>query len=206
MRAAALAVACLLLATPGGAPAAEGPTRTLADGQVLRGRFLQTRHLEGFQAPLRSAGRFVIAPGTGMIWHTETPFSILTVISPAGLLQESGGVETTRLPAARLPFLGRLYEMLEGALAGDWRALEARFAVSRRGDDQAWTVDLTPRPAPDPAAMPIRAIAVTGARFVDEVRIVRQNGDEDRIVFLDQAVATGSLTDDERSLLGTVSR
>ena len=112
---------------------AAGPEGALQAGQVLRGHFVQERHLQGFNAPLRTEGRFLLAVDKGLIWQAEKPFAITTVISPAGLVQQVGGDETMRLPSSRLPFLSRLYDMLGGALGGDWRSLEHDFAVEKSG-------------------------------------------------------------------------
>ncbi|CAO3416807.1 LolA family protein [Azospirillum argentinense] len=178
---------------------------TLSEGQVLRGAFVQERFLKGFQAPLKSEGRFVLAPGRGLIWRTETPFAVTTVMSPAGLVQEVKGNETMRLPAARLPFMSKLYTMLGGALTGDWKALEDMFAVERGGGTDAWTLHLTPRRADDPT-MPIRAIDVRGGRFVDEVEIVKPDGDRDRLTFRDQLLKAEPPTADEAALLASAGR
>ena len=123
----------LILAALAALPVRAWAITALSAGQVLRGRFVQERHLHGFDAPLRTEGRFVLAPGRGLIWRAETPFAITTVITTAGLVQDVDGTETMRLPAARLPFLGRLYGMLSGALSGDWRGLEPDFVVVRSG-------------------------------------------------------------------------
>ncbi len=93
---------------------AAGPAPFLTTGQVLRGRFVQERHMRGFNAPLRSEGHFVLAPGKGLIWRAEKPFSVTTIITAAGLVQEAGGTETLHLPSAKLPFLSRLYDLLGG--------------------------------------------------------------------------------------------
>ena len=178
---------------------------TLSDGQVLRGAFVQERFLKGFQAPLKSEGHFVLAPGRGLIWRTESPFAVTTVMSPAGLVQEVKGTETMRLPAARLPFMSKLYTMLGGALTGDWKALEDMFAVERTGDAKAWTLHLTPRRADDPT-LPIRAITVRGGRFVEEVEIAKPDGDRDRLTFQDQALKAEPPTADEAKLLSSTSR
>ncbi len=193
------AILLMILALP--AAAAE----TLSEGQVLRGAFVQERFLKGFQAPLKSEGRFVLVPGGGLIWRTETPFAVTTVMSPAGLVQEVKGNETMRLPAARLPFMSKLYTMLGGALTGDWKALEGMFAVERTGDTAAWNLHLTPRRADDPA-MPIRAITVRGGRFVNEVEIAKPDGDRDRLTFRDQALKTEQPTADEAKLLSSAGR
>src|SRR5215475_15469838 len=102
------------------APAIE--VTPLAQGQILRGRFEQQRFLQGFQAPLKSSGTFVLSPGLGLIWKTESPFALTTIMSPAGLIQEVGGRETIRMPSSRIPFMSKLYAMLGGALTGDWDA------------------------------------------------------------------------------------
>ena len=75
MRRLILALVCL----PGMASA-----QTLEVGQVLRGHFVQERHLKGFNAPLRTEGSFVLAPGKGLIWRAEKPFAVTTVITAAG--------------------------------------------------------------------------------------------------------------------------
>jgi hypothetical protein len=176
------------------------PVRAVAAGQVLRGRFGQERHLRGFDAPLRTEGRFVLVPNRGLIWQAETPFAVTTVITAAGLVQDVDGSETLRLPAARLPFLSRLYGMLSGALSGDWRALEPDFVVVRSGDAGHWRAELTPRRA-DAVGMPFSGIVVSGGRFVDQVRIDKPNGDWEGLVFLEQVLSDGPVGAGEASLL-----
>jgi outer membrane lipoprotein carrier protein LolA len=176
---------------------AEGPAdKRLAEGQVLRGQFVQERHLQGFENPLRSEGRFVLAPGHGLIWQTEKPFAITTVITPAGLAQEVNGNQTLKLEAAKLPFLNQLYDMLSGALTGDWARLEAGFTVTRSGDDQHWQVALRPRKADDPG-MPFEAIDVTGSQLIDEILLTKPDGDFDKLSFHDQAISDQPLAQAE---------
>ncbi|MGH6883005.1 LolA family protein [Hypericibacter sp.] len=176
---------------------AEGPTSVrLSEGQVLRGQFVQERHLQGFDNPLRSEGRFVLAPGHGLIWQTEKPFAITTVITAAGLAQEVNGNQTLKLEASKLPFLDQLYDMLSGALTGDWAKLEAGFTVTRSGDDQLWQVALKPRKADDPG-MPFTGIDATGSQFIDELMLTKPDGDFDKLSFHDQAVSDQPLTDAE---------
>jgi len=193
----ALLLLCLL---PLSAQAA-GPEGGLQAGQVLRGRFVQERHLQGFNAPLRSEGRFVLASGKGLIWRAEKPFAVTTAISPAGLAQEVSGNETMRLPSSRLPFLSRLYDMLGGALGGNWQALEHDFTVEKSGEAKSWQVVLTPRSGPDPMSMPFSAITAKGSRFVDGVRISKPDGDYDELTFLDQALSNDPLSPEESAAL-----
>ncbi|HLO76831.1 MAG TPA: LolA-related protein [Magnetospirillum sp.] len=187
-----LALALLLFASP----AAADPM-VLKDGDVLRGRFVQERFMQGFAKPVRSEGSFVVVPGHGLIWRAEAPFAVTTVVTPAGLVQSVDGAETTRLAAARLPFLSRLYDMMGGALAGDWRALEGTFQVTR----EPGKVALAPKSKDDPTAAQIAGITARLSRFVDEVEIEKPSGDRDRLRFTDQVLNGGALTPDEAALL-----
>lgn len=185
----------LVLLGLGGTCRAE--TATLKAGDVLRGRFIQERHMQGFAQPVRSEGSFIVAPGQGLIWKAESPFAVTTVVTQRGLVQSVGGTETTRLSAARLPFLSRLYDMMAGALAGDWRALEGVFAVTRAADH----VSLLPLKPEDPTAQQIAAINARLGRFVDQVEIVKPNGDFDRLIFRDQGLNLLPLTAGEADML-----
>lgn len=187
-----LALLALLAVTP-----ARAETAVLKDGDVLQGRFVQERHLKGFAQPVRSEGTFVVAPGRGLIWRAETPFPVTTAVTPAGLVQSVDGTETARLASSRLPFLARLYDMMAGALAGDWRALERAFTVTKKPG----AVSLTPKSLDDPAAQQIAAIHARLGRFVEEVEILRPSGDRDRLLFADQILNTRPLTPDEAALM-----
>jgi hypothetical protein len=185
---------------------AEGPTGTrLSEGQVLRGQFVQERHLQGFDNPLRSEGRFLLAPGHGLIWQTEKPFAVITVITAAGLAQDVNGNQTLKLDAAKLPFLDQLYGMLSGALTGDWSKLEAGFDVARKGTDQQWQVVLQPRKADD-TAMPFKSIDAAGGQFIDELTLTRPDGDFDKLSFHDQAISEQPLSAAEMAAFSSAAQ
>lgn len=187
----------IMLALLWAAPVLAADPAVLKDGDVLRGRFVQERHLQGFTQPIRSQGSFVIAPGRGLIWRAETPFAVTTVVTPAGLVQNVNGTETNRLAAARLPFLSKLYDMMAGALGGDWRALDGTFAITR----QPGRVLLAPKGADDPVAQQIAGISARLGRFVEEVEITKPGGDRDRLLFTDQVLNARPLDADEAALL-----
>jgi hypothetical protein len=192
------------LAVPGIALAA-GPTQGLGADEVLRGSFVQERQLSGFKTPLRSEGRFVLAPARGLIWEAEKPFAVTTVITPDGLAQTVNGGQTLRLDASKLPFLARLYDMLGGALAGDWSKMEADFTVTRSGDPGNWRVAMVPR-NPDNMAMPFRSIDVTGGRFVNVIVLTKPDGDADTLTLRDQSVAKAPLSAAETATFDSARR
>lgn len=176
---------------------------SLPADEVLRGRFVQTRRLQGFSRPLVTEGHFVLSPKYGLIWQAETPFAVTTLMSTAGLVQQMQGAETFRLGSERVPFLARLYTMLGGALAGDWSALSTDFAVTRSGDAGNWQATMTPRMPPSPT-MPFRRIDARGGCFVETVELLKPEGDTDTLRFLDQTVSPGPLTAVETATLGAL--
>ena len=194
-----LFLAALLLLAAAGTRAAE-PRRALRQGQILRGRFIQERRLQGFNAPLRSEGTFVLAPGRGLIWRAETPFAVTTIITAAGLVQDASGTETMRLTTARAPFMARLYDMLAGALGGDMHALENDFTVGITTEGDHWRYDLRPRTIGD-AMMPFQSMVVRGSALVEQVDMLKPGGDSDTLTFLDQAVSNAPLTAGEAAAL-----
>jgi hypothetical protein len=199
-----LCLLCLLGTTRAAADDTQFVT-PLKPGSVLRGRFTQERSLQGFQAPLKSEGTFLVAEGKGVIWKVEKPFATTTVITPAGLVQNAQGAETLRLPASRIPFVAKLYDMLSGTMTGDMSGLKQQFAVRTAGSASDWSLQLTPKAgAPgtgDPQAMPIRELDIAGGQYVKSVDVRRQNGDRDLLTFSDQTLDAPALSADEQALL-----
>ncbi|MEA2804374.1 MAG: hypothetical protein QOE49_4469 [Rhodospirillaceae bacterium] len=178
---------------------------TLASGEVLRGRFTQQRFLQGFNAPLTSTGSFILAPGRGVVWRGETPFVVVTVMGPGGLVQRVSGGATTHYPASRLPAIVRLYEIFGAALSGDWRKLESIFEVRRDGTESDWKVTLTPLRSGE-GGLPLRQVVVRGGRYVDSVEVMRINGDWDRIEFSQQAPSRAPIDAETSELLDAAGR
>ena len=196
-----LVICCAVLSMPAGAETRLPAGQTaLKDGQVLRGRFEQDRFLKGFDEPLKTAGSFTLVAGGGLIWRAETPFSVTTVMGPAGLVQEVDGKKTMSLASTRIPFMTKLYSMLSGALIGNWSDLESTFKIARTGDAKKWELRFTPVAAND-QAMPIEAIVVRGKRLVEDVVVMRSDGDRDHLRFSGQSLETQAPTSDELALL-----
>ncbi len=197
-----LLCAVFLLAEVQAAPAANG-FAPLKKGQVLRGHFEQFRTLKGFGAPLKSGGSFTLAVERGLIWRTETPFAMMTVMTGNGLVQRSEGGGETQVPADRVPFMTQLYNMLGGALGGDWSAMASTFAMNRKDVKNGWQLTLTPLQQ-DNLGLPLQSIAANGRQNVDEVVMTKPNGDQDRLVFTQQRITSDDLTGEEVALLDAV--
>ena len=172
--------------------------------EILRGYFLEKKNLKGFKGPMSSEGHFVVAPQHGLIWGLEKPFPTTTVITPAGLAQSISGINVMHLPSQKIPFMLHLYDILGGALTGNWAALETDFSVTRRGDNaQGWQVTLVPHQADNPA-MPFSSIRISGHRFVENVAMLKPNGDSDTLTFLNESVSSAPPTASEKRAFNSV--
>jgi hypothetical protein len=195
----------LLASCMAGAAVGEEP-QPLGAGEFLRGRFVQERVLQGFDGPLRSEGTFVLAPGSGLIWRTEKPFAGVTLMTQNGLVQQSNGTTTLNVPASRAPVMAGLYDMLTGALAGNWTGLEKDFIIEKAEAEGKWLLRLKARGGKPTDAMPVTEIRVSGAAFVDSVEIEKRGGDLDRLIFTDQQRGPNALSGQEEALLDSVGR
>ena len=194
---------CLLLAMASASADDLKLGASLKAGDVLRGHFIQERSLQGFQAPLKSEGSFIVAAGKGLIWKVEKPFATTTIITPSGLVQTSQGTETMRLPAAQIPFIAHLYDMLSGTMTGDLSGLKEQFQVETSGSPEKWSLQLTPKEAAvgDAQNMPIQRMDLAGDRYVESVDIHRQSGDRDLLTFSGQQIDRQPLSPEEQGLL-----
>lgn len=167
--------------------AAAAEPQPLPKGSMLTGRFVQTRHLAGFDKPLISEGKFTLIPDRRLSWIAEKPFAVDTEITPQGLEQRVDGDQTLQLDAAQMPMLSRLAALLTGALSGDWSQLDHDFAVSHSTDAAGWHVVLIP-PTSAGLRAPFTRIVVDGSQFVQHVVLTRTGGDYDELDFRDQQV------------------
>jgi hypothetical protein len=182
----------LFLLLPAIAPAAAWafdapPGQThIGPAQVLRGHFVQT-HQGKDKPPVRMSGSFVIAPATGLIWGVEKPFPTATVITPAGMAQEFGGIAALKIPASKLPAMRHLYDTVGHALEGDWSGLEEDYVLHRSGAPSHWQVAMTPRDS-DSDGLHYASITVTGGTYVDNITLSKANGSTDTLAFSSAAI------------------
>lgn len=201
-----IALVFLILITPVAASADD--TRQgqilLHTGNILHGQFVEEKQVQGFNSPLISKGNFTVAPDHGVIWNTEKPFVTTTVITPAGLAQNAGGKIIMNLKAQKIPFMSHLYDMLGGVLAGNWQALETDFIVSKSRKNQGWQVTMTPIRTDNPA-MPFSSITAQGHHFVENVVLLKSDGDTDTLTFTHQALSSKQLSAAENSAFNSVN-
>jgi len=171
-------------------------------GQVLRGNFVEQHQVPGIDGPMQSTGHFVIAPDHGLIWSVEKPFPTSTIVTPSGSAQDIGGI------AVKLPIknLRHIYEMVGGALAGDWDKLESDFTLTRGGDRDHWQMILTPRSPEDGGKpkLPYTSITVSGGKFVENIAMMKGDGSYDTLNFTGEILSPAPLTHQEITVFNEV--
>lgn len=163
-------------------------------GKVLRGQFVEEHHMGG-KEPLRSTGHFTVAPGHGLIWGIEKPFPTSTIITPQGMAQNIGGM-IMKLPVRNLE---HLYDIVGGALAGDWNGLEKDFDITQSSTAGHWNMLLTPRQG---MSLPYSTITVTGGKFVETIIMTKANGNSDSFSFRDAVLSAAPLNAQESAVFG----
>jgi hypothetical protein len=193
----------LLLTISMTASAAVAPPGQVPIGpdQVLRGRFTQESQMKGSNIPIQSSGHFVLAPAHGLIWNMEKPFPTSTIITPKGSVQDFGGV------AVKLSIknLRHLYEMIGGALRGDWSGLEADYIITPTVNTAHWQMLLTPRPD-GKSKTPYASITVDGSRFVEKIAMTKIDGGVDTLDFTEEVLSPAPLTANENLAFNEVGR
>ncbi len=184
----ALLMAAWLVLLPAAALSDEGlpgVRERLEQPEVLRGRFEQEKHLQGFRNPLRSGGRMLLVRKRGIAWDTTEPFASSAVLTREKLTSElPDGSRQTLLDAADGPAAGATASLLMALVAGDLDVLAERFDIQETLlDDGAWQLELRPR---EPALQRVFArFQLSGDRHVREVLIEETGGDTTRVSLLE---------------------
>jgi hypothetical protein len=180
-----------------------GPTKRLAVGDILRGRFTQEHYMAGVSKPLHSEGHFVVAPGYGLIWAVEKPLPLTIVVTADGMSQSVAGVPVLHKSTTQMPFLARVTSLLSAALGGNWKTLESDFTLTREGNAKQWRVKLVPHD-PKTKGMPFRELTAKGTRFVDRAELTRPDNAPDIFTFKDQTITPSPPTEIETAFFSTV--
>lgn len=177
-----------------------GVRARLVQAAVLRGSFVQEKHLQGFRNPLRSTGVFVLAREQGMVWDTRAPFASRVVMSTRGLRAiESDGSVRQLDGNAGAQVAGSANALMMALLTGDTGALAAQFAIEETLlADGGWSLGLVPTSGV--MSTLYRRIDIRGDRFVRRVGLQDVNGDNTDIQFLDVSESPPELSGQEEAL------
>ncbi|ROL77287.1 outer membrane lipoprotein carrier protein LolA [Pseudomonas vranovensis] len=166
-------------------------SKQLGEPAVIKGPFIQEKHLRALPQPLVSKGQFVLARDHGLLWLLQTPLKQDYRLNAQGIARrdpsgwqmlpgKSAGAEQNRLFFA--------------VLQGDSSGLQRDFELSLQGDARHWQLRLTPRSLL--LKQVFRQIDIEGGRYVERIQLLETQGDS--TVLRMPSSSSASLTDTER--------
>lgn len=172
-------------------------SRMLIVAPVVRGEFVQTKTLKGFQNPLVSRGSFLVARQRGVLWLTRDPFVSTLVLTRDRLLSiQSDGVLATRIDAQSQPGLRAVNQLLFALISADLGTLSRQFRIENTPRPTGgWSLKLTPVDAL--LGQWIGSVILEGDRFVRVARFTEPQGDSSEIVFSEQTAGNALTAKEE---------
>lgn len=156
----------------------------LIEAPVLRCRFAQTKHLQGFRHPLVSAGTVLYSRDRGVVWNTTEPFASTVVLTRTRVLTRSGdGTTHIAVGGDASPSVVTGNELMLALLGGDIDILAKRFTIAESlAEDGSWRLQL--RPKSGPLSQLFERIDLHGDRYLRGVSLAEVGGDRTEIRFL----------------------
>jgi len=188
-----LSLALILTSTPALAFDLEMLTAQLAAPVVVRGEFVQEKHLRAMPQALTSRGQFVLSREYGLLWLLHTPIAQDYRITAHGIARRVGDdwqAQPNNTVAARQ---SRLFLAV---LGGDYQGLARDFNLTLTGDAQRWQLRLVPRSRL--LGKIFESIEIHGGALVERVELNETQG-ERTLLQLTQSVVDSGLTPAEHS-------
>lgn len=170
-------------------------TQQLASAEVVRGEFVQEKHLRSLAMPLTSRGQFVLSKQFGLLWQVQQPFAQSYRINGQGvaLLTENGWQSQSGQSVA-----ARQSQLFLSVLQGDQSALEADFNLELQGNAEQWTLQLLPKALF--LQQIFKVIEISGGALVEQIELHESQGDRTLMRMLNSQ-ADQQLLDDEQHVL-----
>jgi len=188
-----LILALLLAAVPALAFDLEALAAQLATPAVIRGEFVQEKHLRAMPQALTSRGEFILSREYGLLWLLHTPIRQDYRITDNGIARRVGQgwqAQPNNTVAARQ---SRLFLAV---LGGDYHGLARDFNLTLTGDAQRWQVRLVPRSIL--LGKIFAHIEIHGGALVERVELNETQG-ERTVLQLAHSVVDTELTAEEQT-------
>ena len=167
-------------------------SKQLGEPAVVKGPFIQEKHLRALPQPLVSKGQFVLARDHGLLWLLQAPLKQDYRLDAQGISRrdpdgwqtlpnKSAGAEQNRLFFA--------------VLQGDSSGLQRDFELSLQGDAQHWQLRLTPRSML--LKQVFKQIDIDGGQFVERIQMLETQGDS-TVLRMPASSSANALSDTER--------
>lgn len=167
----------------------------LSGPAVVRGDFIQEKHLRALPQPLTSRGQFVLARDHGLLWLLQQPIRQDYRITAQGIARRSEQGWQAVDPQGSS---ARQNQLFLAVLSGDTPALQRDFQLELSGEAKAWRLQLTPRGA---LLKQIFAdIDIQGGEAVTQIELHEAQGDRTLIRLLDSRIDDTLTAREQRDL------
>ncbi|MBA5705853.1 outer membrane lipoprotein carrier protein LolA [Pseudomonas fulva] len=167
--------------------------RQLSEPAVVKGPFIQEKHLRALPQPLLSEGEFVLARDHGLLWILHTPLRQDYRIDAQGIARrDPSGWQV--LPSRSAG--AQQNQLFFAVLQGDSTGLQRDFELVLSGDATQWQLRLTPRSLL--LKQIFSRIDISGGRFVQRIELSETQGDS-TVLRLPESTGAAELSDMERS-------
>ncbi|WP_422403791.1 outer membrane lipoprotein carrier protein LolA [Pseudomonas sp. GZD-209] len=189
-----LAAFALLLASPLTlAFSLDDLQKQLSQPAVVKGPFIQEKHLRALPQPLLSKGRFVLARDHGLLWLLDTPLRQDYRIDAQGIARrDPNGWQTLPSRSAGAEQNRLFFAVLQGDSSG----LQRDFELALSGDAGHWQLRLTPRSLL--LKQVFTRIDIAGGQYVERIELSETQGDS-TVLRMPASTAAAALSDTERS-------
>jgi hypothetical protein len=103
----------------------------------VQGNFRQERHLEFFDTPLVSAGRFTLSQDNGLIWEVVTP-------APSTMTMSKDGVRLDGDPIKDLGIGRMMMLLIQAFMSVNFDDLSQNFIIEGEVGEMDWRIRLKP--------------------------------------------------------------
>jgi hypothetical protein len=163
----------------------------LAQPALVRGPFIQEKHLRALPQPLTSQGQFVLSREFGLLWLLHSPVQQDYRIDASGIARRSPQ-SWQQQPQDVAAQQSRLFLAV---LRGDYSGLARDFDLHLQGTSAAWQLQLQPRSLL--LKQIFSAIQIQGGALVERIELREVQGDS-TVLRLPQSVPGAVLTASER--------
>lgn len=169
----------------------------LAKHQIVRGEFTQLRHIEMFEQPLSSAGKFLLDKQNGLLWQQNSPFPVNLVLTQDKLRQTFANQPPQVITEKENPMAFYFSHLFLSVFHGDTQQLNKQFTMTLHIGDGQWQLNLTPRN--EPLNSVFSSITLTGRDDIDGLILQEVRGDKTEIQFTNQNHQPERLTHAEQT-------
>jgi len=188
-----LILAALLTSTPALAFDLDALAAQLAAPSVVRGEFVQEKHLRAMPQALTSRGGFVLSREYGLLWLLHTPIRQDYRITGEGIARRVGQDWQTQ---PNNTVAARQSRLFLAVLSGEYQGLARDFTLTLSGDAQRWQVRLVPRSIL--LGKIFAHIDIHGGALVERVELHETQGDR-TVLQLTQSAVDTELTPTEQA-------